>query len=132
MGGTNEGQAPNLLDVVELREPCGGQPAGAVGDVVELFSTEALVEIAEEHGRTVEVPDRPIRSTSHPRIPGGRSPRRRIARLRRSATQRDSQRGHICIIGCICVSRAIEPSSRGDRQATDGGCRDGVPSRADP
>lgn len=46
---------PDLLDVVELREPRGGQPAGAVGSVVELFPTEALVEIADEHGKTVEL-----------------------------------------------------------------------------
>jgi len=46
---------PDLLDVVELREPRGGQPAGAIGAVVELFPTEALVEIADEHGRTVEL-----------------------------------------------------------------------------
>jgi hypothetical protein len=31
---------PDLLDVVELREPRGGQPAGAISAVVELFSTE--------------------------------------------------------------------------------------------
>jgi hypothetical protein len=46
---------PNLLDVVELREPRGGQPAGAVGAVVELFPTEALVEVADEHGKTLEL-----------------------------------------------------------------------------
>jgi hypothetical protein len=46
---------PDLLDVVELREPRGDQPAGAIGAVVELFPTEALVEIADEHGRTAEL-----------------------------------------------------------------------------
>ena len=46
---------PDLLDVVELREPRGGQPAGATGAVVELLATEALVEIVDEHGRTVEL-----------------------------------------------------------------------------
>jgi hypothetical protein len=46
---------PDLLDVVELREPRGGQPAGATAAVVELFPTEALVEITDEHGRTVEL-----------------------------------------------------------------------------
>lgn len=46
---------PDLLDVVELREPRGSQPAGAVGAVVELFPTEALVEVTDEHGRTVEL-----------------------------------------------------------------------------
>jgi Domain of unknown function (DUF4926) len=46
---------PDLLDVVELREPRGGQPAGAIGAVVELFATEALVEIADEHGKTLEL-----------------------------------------------------------------------------
>jgi hypothetical protein len=46
---------PDLLDVVELREPRGGQPAGATGAVVELFATEALVEIADKHGKTLEL-----------------------------------------------------------------------------
>ena len=46
---------PDLLDVVELREPRGGQPAGAVGSVVELFATEALVEITDEDGKTLEL-----------------------------------------------------------------------------
>lgn len=46
---------PDLLDVVELREPRGGQPAGAIGAVVELLPTEALVEIADEHGTTLEL-----------------------------------------------------------------------------
>jgi hypothetical protein len=44
---------PDLLDVVELREPRGSQPAGGIGAVVELFATEALVEIADEHGKTL-------------------------------------------------------------------------------
>jgi hypothetical protein len=46
---------PDLLDVVELRQPRGGQPAGATGAVVELFPTEALVEITDEHGKTLEL-----------------------------------------------------------------------------
>ncbi|MEX0817306.1 MAG: DUF4926 domain-containing protein [Gaiellales bacterium] len=46
---------PDLHDVVEFREPRGGQPAGAIGTVVELLSTEALVEIVDEHGRTAEL-----------------------------------------------------------------------------
>ena len=46
---------PDLLDVVELREPRDGQPAGAVGAVVELLPREALVEFADEHGRTAEL-----------------------------------------------------------------------------
>jgi Domain of unknown function (DUF4926) len=46
---------PDLLDVVELREPRGSQPVGAVGAVLELFPTEALVEITDEAGRTVEL-----------------------------------------------------------------------------
>jgi hypothetical protein len=46
---------PNVLDVVELRTPRGGQPAGATGAVVELFPTEALVEITDEHGKTLEL-----------------------------------------------------------------------------
>ena len=46
---------PDLHDVVELREERGGQPAGAVGAVVELFPSEALVEFTDEGGRTVEL-----------------------------------------------------------------------------
>jgi hypothetical protein len=46
---------PELLGTVELRQACGGQPAGAVGTVVELLPTEALVEIADQHGRMVEL-----------------------------------------------------------------------------
>ncbi len=46
---------PDLLDVVELRQPRGGQPAGAIGAVVELFPGEALVEIADERGETLEL-----------------------------------------------------------------------------
>jgi hypothetical protein len=46
---------PDLLDVVELREPRGDQPAGAIGAVVERFATEALVEITDEHGKTIEL-----------------------------------------------------------------------------
>ena len=46
---------PNVLDIVELREPRGTQPAGAIGAVVELFATEALVEITDEHGKTLEL-----------------------------------------------------------------------------
>ncbi len=46
---------PDLLDFVELREPRGSRPAGAIGAVVELFATEALVEIADEHGKTLEL-----------------------------------------------------------------------------
>ena len=54
MGGVMSAK-PDLHDVVELREERGGQPAGAVGAVVELLPTEALVEFADEHGRTVEL-----------------------------------------------------------------------------
>lgn len=46
---------PDLLDVVELREPRGQWPAGTVGAVVELFPAEALVEIADEDGKTLEL-----------------------------------------------------------------------------
>ena len=46
---------PALLDVVELREPRSGHPAGTVGAVVELFATEALHELADEHGQTLEL-----------------------------------------------------------------------------
>jgi len=53
---------PDLHDVVELREDRGGQPAGAVGAVVELFRTGALVEFADDHGRTVELLDVPYES----------------------------------------------------------------------
>ncbi len=45
----------DLLDVVELRERRGSHPAGTVGAVVELFATEALVEIADENGATAEL-----------------------------------------------------------------------------
>jgi hypothetical protein len=45
----------DLLDVVELRKARGGQPAGTVGAVVELFATEALIEIADENGVTAEL-----------------------------------------------------------------------------
>jgi hypothetical protein len=46
---------PELLGTVELREPRGGQPAGAIGAVVELLPTEAIVEIVDEQGRTAEL-----------------------------------------------------------------------------
>jgi hypothetical protein len=46
---------PKVLDVVELREPRGGQPAGAIGAVVELFAAEALVEITDDQGKTLEL-----------------------------------------------------------------------------
>lgn len=46
---------PTLLDVVELRKSHGRVPAGVVGTVVELSSTAALVEIADESGATVEI-----------------------------------------------------------------------------
>ncbi len=45
----------DLFDVVELLKARGGQPAGTVGAVVELFATEALVEVADGNGATVEV-----------------------------------------------------------------------------
>ncbi len=44
-----------LLDVVELRDARGGLPAGTVGAVVELFATEALVEITDDSGATIEL-----------------------------------------------------------------------------
>jgi hypothetical protein len=46
---------PDVLDVVEPRETRGGQSAGAIGAVAELLATEALVEITDERGRTVEL-----------------------------------------------------------------------------
>jgi hypothetical protein len=58
MGGAMKAK-PDLHDVVELHEPRGGQPVGAVGAVVELLATGALVEFADEHGRTVELLDVP-------------------------------------------------------------------------
>ena len=58
MGGAMKAK-PELHDVIELREPRGGQSAGAVGAVVELFRTGALVEFTDEHGRTVELLDVP-------------------------------------------------------------------------
>jgi Domain of unknown function (DUF4926) len=42
----------DLLDVVELHRARRRQPAGAIGAVVELFATEALVEITDEEGST--------------------------------------------------------------------------------
>jgi hypothetical protein len=45
----------DLFDVVELRRARGSQPAGTVGAVVELFETEALIEIASESGATIEL-----------------------------------------------------------------------------
>jgi hypothetical protein len=59
MGGAMKAK-PELHDVVELREPRGRQPAGAVGAVVDLLPTEALVEFADEHGRTVELLSVPL------------------------------------------------------------------------
>jgi hypothetical protein len=67
---------PDLLDVVELREPRGGQPAGTMGAVVELFPTEALVEISDEHGRPVELLTVPYEAL---RIRESRLARRRAA-----------------------------------------------------
>ena len=58
MGGAMKAK-PDLHDVVELREPRGGQSVGAVGAVVELFPKGALVEFADEHGRMVELLDVP-------------------------------------------------------------------------
>jgi Domain of unknown function (DUF4926) len=46
---------PEILDMVELREARGDHPAGTVGAVVELFATEALVEIVDESGATIEL-----------------------------------------------------------------------------
>jgi hypothetical protein len=68
---------PHLHDVVELREPRGAQPAGAVGAVVELFPTEALVEIADEDGKTLELLVVPYEEL---RIPEPRATARRAAR----------------------------------------------------
>lgn len=45
----------DLFDVVELRKARGGQPAGSSGTVVELFATEALVEITDKSGATIEL-----------------------------------------------------------------------------
>ena len=67
---------PDLLDVVELREPRGTQPAGAVGAVVELFSTAAEVEFVDEHGRTVDLLTVPFEAL---RIRGSEPARRRAA-----------------------------------------------------
>ena len=60
----------DLLDVVELCKARGRQPAGAIGAVVELFATEALVEITDEEGSTTDLvsvpyegpPRAPVRS----------------------------------------------------------------------
>ena len=42
--------APDVLDVVELREAREGHPAGTVGAVVEVSAHEALVEVVDENG----------------------------------------------------------------------------------
>ena len=45
----------DLLSVVEPRNPAAVSPPGPQGAVVELLETEALVEIADENGSTVEL-----------------------------------------------------------------------------
>lgn len=67
---------PALLDVVELREPRGGQAAGAVGAVVELFPTEALVEIVDADGKTLELLNVPYEAL---RVRSSEPARRRAA-----------------------------------------------------
>jgi hypothetical protein len=61
---------PELLGMIELREPRGGRPAGAIGAVVERLPTEAIIEIVDEQGRTAElmtVPSEAVRvSRSEP------------------------------------------------------------------
>ena len=46
---------PAHLDVVELREARGDWPVGTVGTVVEAADDEALVEIVDDDGRTLEL-----------------------------------------------------------------------------
>jgi hypothetical protein len=61
---------PEIFDIVELREARGDHPAGTVGAVVELFATEALVEIVDESGATIELMSVPFEAlrvrSSHP------------------------------------------------------------------
>ncbi len=46
---------PTQVDVVELREARGDWPVGTVGTVVEASDDEALVEIVDDDGRTLEL-----------------------------------------------------------------------------
>jgi hypothetical protein len=54
----------DLLDVVELRKAHGRQPARAIGAVVELFATEALVEIIDEEAATSDLVSVPTRTSA--------------------------------------------------------------------
>ena len=46
---------PAHLDVIELREARGKWPVGTTGTVVEASHQEALVEIVDDEGRTLEL-----------------------------------------------------------------------------
>jgi hypothetical protein len=46
---------PAPLDVVELREARGEWPVGTIGTVVESLEDEALVEIVDDGGQTLEL-----------------------------------------------------------------------------
>ena len=65
---------PAHLEVVELREARGEWPAGTVGTVVEASDEGALVEIADEEGRTLELLTVPYESLR--RLESGTAKRR--------------------------------------------------------
>lgn len=59
----------DLLDVVELATDVGRWPAGTEGTIVEVFDNGVLVEISDDHGRTLEllpVPHNAVRSVDVP------------------------------------------------------------------
>ena len=43
------------LREVELREPCGPWPTGTRGVIVDAFRTDAIVEITDDHGQTLDL-----------------------------------------------------------------------------
>jgi hypothetical protein len=55
-----------LLDVVELRVESGRWPVGTAGTVVEKLERGAIVEIADEHGHTLDMLSLPyVALTTH-------------------------------------------------------------------
>ncbi len=53
---------PEPLDVVELGDARGKWPVGTSGTVVETSGEEAIVEITDEHGKTLELLTVPMSS----------------------------------------------------------------------
>jgi hypothetical protein len=49
-----------LLDWVRLSRPFEGWPGGTIGAVVDLDGSDALVEIADEQGHTVDLFNVPV------------------------------------------------------------------------